>query len=65
MLLLVNRLLAQIHLVAAGGPSKEAKLEGAWPKLDQNPEVMCRLCVDYYFPGLNGYDSQIQKLAHV
>ena len=41
MLLLVNRLLAQIHLIAAGGPSKEAKAEGAWPKLDQNPEVMC------------------------
>ena len=33
MLLLVNRWLAQIHLVAPGGPSKEAKAEDAWPKL--------------------------------
>ena len=33
MLLLVDWWLAQMHLVAPGGHSKEAKAEDAWPKL--------------------------------
>ena len=36
MLLLVDWWLAQIHLVAPGGHSKEANAEGAWPKLGQS-----------------------------
>ena len=38
-LLLVNRWLAQIHVVAPGGPPKQAKAQRAWPNLAKLPKA--------------------------